>query len=180
MLCIPCTLLFLSLTVFAQDSVLKAGIAKTDITPSESLYMGGYDSNMRDKPSDGTFGKIYIRALVFDNSKTKVAFVISDIVGYRGYDEIRQSVSDATGIPFDNILLSSTHNHAAPVIGGDNKDSQWSRQFTDKVIATVKSAINDCEVVKIGGGTGCSNIAMNRRKKMEDTYSYITFDEKKS
>ena len=180
MLCMFCTLVFLSPDVYAQDSVLKAGIAKTDITPSESLYMGGYDSNMRDQPSDGAYGKIYIRALVFDNAITKVAFVICDLVDCSNHDEIRQSVSQATGIPVDNILLSSTHNHAAPVIGGENKDSQWSRQFTDKVIATVKSALNDCEEVKIGGGTGCSNIAMNRRKKMEDTYSYLTFDENNS
>ena len=88
MLCILCTPVFFSSTVYAQDSVLKAGIAKTDITPSESLYMGGYDSNMRDKPSDGTFGKIYVRALVFDDSRTKVAFVISDLVDCRDHDEI--------------------------------------------------------------------------------------------
>ena len=180
MLCMFCTLVFLSPDVYAQDSVLKAGIAKTDITPSESLYMGGYDSNMRDQPSDGAYGKIYIRALVFDNAITKVAFVICDLVDCSNHDEIRQSVSQATGIPVDNILLSSTHNHAAPVIGGPNKDSQWSRQFTGKVIETVISAMNDCEEVKIGGGAGCSNIAMNRRKKMEDTYSYLTFDENNS
>ncbi|MBA7570152.1 hypothetical protein ES708_11899 [subsurface metagenome] len=74
------TALIVHMPVYAQDTVLMAGIAKTDITPTESLYMGGYDSNMRDKPSDGTFGKIYIRALVFDDSKTKVAFVVTEFV----------------------------------------------------------------------------------------------------
>ena len=165
---------------YSLDLILQAGVAKTDITPTESLYMGGYDSNMRDVPSDGTYGKIYIRAAVFDDTEKKIAFIVSDIVGYRGYDSIRKSVSDETEIPYDNIILCSTHNHAAPVIGGRNADSEWSGNFTQRVIATVKNAIKDCEPVKIGGGIGHSSIAMNRRKKMEDTVSYITFDENNS
>jgi len=165
---------------YSQDLILKGGVAKTDITPTESLYMGGYDSNMRDVPSDGVYGKIYIRAVVFDDTEKKIAFILSDIVGYREYDSIKKSVSDETGIPYDNILLCSTHNHAAPVIGGKNAKSEWSRNFTQRVIATVKNAIKDCEPVKIGGEIGHSSIAMNRRKKMEDTVSYITFDENNS
>ena len=174
--------LFLSLNVaaYAGETGLAAGVAKTDITPKESLYMGGYDSNMRDMPSEGTYGKIYIRAIVFDDAEKKIAFVVSDIVGYRGYDTIRKRVSDETGIPYDHILLSSTHNHAAPVVGGQNDDSRWSRDFTQQVVVTVKNALNDCEPVKIGGGIGYSSIAMNRRKKMEDTVSYLTFDENNS
>jgi hypothetical protein len=169
-----------SSTGFSLDSVLQAGVAKTDITPTESLYMGGYDSNMRDVPSDGTYGNIFLRAIVFDDMVTKVVFIVSDIVGYRGYEEIRRSVSDETGIPYGNIILCSTHNHAAPVIGGMNEDSEWSRTFTQKTIDTVRNAIKDCEPVKIGGGIGHSSIAMNRRKKMEDTLSYISFDENNS
>ena len=71
---------------YSLDLVLQAGVAKTDITPTESLYMGGYDSNMRDVPSDGAYGKIYIRAAVFDDTEKKIVFVVSDIVGYRGYN----------------------------------------------------------------------------------------------
>ena len=71
-----------SIEGYSQGMVLKAGIAKTDITPTESLYMGGYDSNMRMGPSDGTYSKIYIRALVSDDNINKVVFVESNIVGY--------------------------------------------------------------------------------------------------
>ncbi len=76
---------------YSLDLVLKVGVAKTDITPTESLYMGGYDSNMRDVPSDGAYGKIYTRAVVFDDMGKKIVFIVSDIVGYRGYDSIRKS-----------------------------------------------------------------------------------------
>lgn len=78
-------LLLTSFKGFSEDFVLKAGIAKVvDITPTESLYMGGYDESCRTGSSDGVFGNIYIRSLVFDNGTNKVAFIIVDIVGIPG------------------------------------------------------------------------------------------------
>jgi len=168
-------LLIPSSTVFCQSNILKAGIAKTDITPTESLYMGGY--GLRIGPSDGVYGQIYIRAVVFDDGVKKAAFVEGDVVGYRDYDGIRQQVSNATGIPFEYIILGNVHNHSAPTPGGQNADSEWNKQFNDKIISTVKKAIENLEPVKIGGGIGHSKIAMNRRKKMKETISYITYDE---
>jgi hypothetical protein len=168
--------------VSGQFSTLRAGIAKTDITPSERLFMGGYDSSCRSEPSDGTDSKIYVRALVFDDNNSKVAFIEVDIVSFpnTAYPEIRNMVSAETGIPFDNIMLGCVHNHAAPNPGPANKDSQWSKQLNGNIVLTVKNAIKDLEPVKIGGGKGISTIAMNRRKKMEDITSYISFDENNS
>ena len=173
-------LLSFSQTIYADKNVLMAGAAKTDITPTESLYMGGYDESMRDVPSEGAYHKIYIRAVVFDDGAKKIAFVVSDLVFYNDYNGLRKTVSDATGIPYDNIFLSTTHNHAAPTIGGKNADSEWSKGFNSKVVLTVQNAIKDCEPVMLGGGTGHSTIGMNRRKMMEDTVSYTTFDENNS
>ncbi len=165
--------------VYSQEIMLKAGVARTDITPTESLYMGGYSDKCRMNPSDSVYGKIYIRALVFDDNVKRVVFIESDIVGYpeAEYNTIRKQVSDETRIPFDYIMLGSVHNHAAPILGGKNKNTNWDRQFKNKLVSTVKQAIKNLETVRIGGGIGSSRIAMNRRKKMEDTFSYITFDE---
>ena len=168
-------LLISSSTAYCQNNILKAGIAKTDITPTESLYMGGY--GLRIGPSDGAYGKIYIRAIVFDDGVKKAAFIEGDVVGYRDYDGIRERVSNATGIPFEYIILGNVHNHSAPTPGGQNADSEWNKQFNNKIISTVKKAMENLEPVKIGGGIGHSKIAMNRRKKMKETISYITYDE---
>jgi len=178
------TVLFIisSTNAFAQVLSLKAGIAKTDITPSERLYMGGYDSSCRSEPSQGSDGKIFVRALVLDDNKQKVAFIEIDIVSFPNdeYPIIRKLISAGTAIPFDNIMLGCVHNHAAPYPDSRNKDSKWSGQLKDNIVLTVSNAIKDLEPVKIGGGKGTSTIAMNRRKKMEDTTSFITFDENNS
>ncbi|KPL17462.1 MAG: hypothetical protein AMS26_00675 [Bacteroides sp. SM23_62] len=178
------TLLFIQVvfnnsTVYSQEAMLRAGIARTDITPTESLYMGGYDMTFRPGRSDGSYGSIYTRALVFDDDVQQVVFIEVDVVSlpHDDYLSIRKLISAETGIPVENILLGCVHNHAAPSAGERNKDSDWYMHLRNSFITTVKDAVADLEPVKIGGETGRSNIAMNRRKRMNDTMTYITFDE---
>jgi hypothetical protein len=170
---------FITSKVYSQETSLRAGIARTDITPTEGLYMGGYDMTFRHGRSDGSYGNIYTRALVFEDNTRQIVFVEVDIVSFPNEDylSIRESISAETGIPVENILLGCVHNHAAPLAGEKNKDSDWYLHLRNSLIKTVKDAIADLEPVKIGGETGRSNIAMNRRKRLSDTSSYITFDE---
>jgi len=167
---------------YSQKAQLKAGIAKVDITPSESLYMGGYDESGRPGPSDGVYGRIYIRALVFDDNIHRIVFIETDMVSLPNpdYVKIRNLISGKTGIPSGNIFLGFVHNHAAPVPSEKNSNSSWYKNLNSNFIKAVTDAITDMEPVKIGGGTGRSAIAMNRRKRMTDTISYITFDENNS
>ena len=164
---------------YSQETRLRAGIARTDITPTEGLYMGGYDMTFRPGRSDGAYGNIYTRALVFDDNTRQIVFVEVDIVSFpdEDYISIRESISAETGIPVENILLGCVHNHAAPYPGEQNKDSDWYMHLKKSLVTTVKDAMDDLEPVKIGGETGQSNIAINRRKRMSDTLSYLTFDE---
>ena len=165
-----------------QNAVLKAGISKVDITPTENLYMGGYDSSCREGKSDGADGNIYVRSLVFDDGDSRVAFIEIDVVSLPGkdYSAIRQLVSDKTGIPFENIMLGCVHNHAAPYPGKPNDGTKWYENFRSNIVKAAEDAVADLEPVKIGGGFGTSHIAMNRRKKMDDVVSYLTFDENNS
>ena len=167
---------------FSQNAILCAGVSKIDITPVENLYMGGYDETCRTGPSDGVYGKIYIRTLMFDDSISRIAFIEADIVLLHpeDYDIVRKMISVETGMPFENIMLGCVHNHAAPYPDERNKNSNWSKQLNNKFISAVKEAVADLEPVKIGGGTGKSTVAMNRRKILTDTVSYLTFDENNS
>ena len=66
-------LLFASVDSRAQE--LRAGYAKVDVTPTVPVFMGGYD--LRGEPSNGVHGhdRLYVRALVFDASGVRVAFI---------------------------------------------------------------------------------------------------------
>jgi Neutral/alkaline non-lysosomal ceramidase, N-terminal len=169
--------LAMSVAVPASAGEIKAGYAKTDVTPREPVELAGYD--LRGAPSDGVWGddKLYVRAVVFDDGSQRVAFVEGDVIIIRNADEYRRRIAAATGIPFENVLLGDVHNHAAPSPDALGK-TKWEQEFSQALVATVQKAAGDLEPVRLAAGEGHSRIAMNRRQVLErDSDSVRTFDE---
>ena len=161
----------------AQAQALRAGYARADITPTEPVYMGGY--NLRNAPSDGVHGndKLYVRALVFEAGGTRLAFIEADVIGIRSHDVFRKKIADATGIPLANILLGDAHNHAAPSPGPKN-DTEWGRRFDKALVAAATEAAAKLQPARIAAGAGHSRVGMNRRQvRPIDTDSTLTYDE---
>ncbi len=168
---------FLIMVAPVSAQVLRAGYGQADITPSEPVFMGGYD--LRQAPSDGVHGKdrLYARALVFESGGTRVAFVEADIIGIHDHDSWRGKISQATGIPYANIMLGDVHNHAAPSTASKGA-SKWVEQFAQGLLAASRAATDSLQPVRIAAGSGHSRIAMNRRQvRRTDTLSMQTFDE---
>ena len=161
----------------AQAQGLRAGYARADITPTEPVYMGGY--NLRNAPSDGVHGhdKLYVRALVFEAGGTRLAFIEADVIGIRSHDVFRKKIADATGIPLANILLGDAHNHAAPSPGPKN-ETEWGRRFEKALLTAATEAAAKLQPARIAAGVGHSRVGMNRRQvRPIDTDSPLTFDE---
>jgi hypothetical protein len=175
LLCVVSLFLYAAVAARAQD--LRAGYAKVDITPTSPVMLGGYD--LRDAPSDGVWGndRLYARALVFEASGVRVAFVECDVIAIRGHDLFRRKISEATGIPGANILLGDAHNHAAPSPNAEAK-TEWDSRFAEGVVKAAQQAVANLQPVRIATGTGHARIAMNRRQvKTTDTESPLTYDE---
>ncbi|MGO8789513.1 MAG: neutral/alkaline non-lysosomal ceramidase N-terminal domain-containing protein [Terriglobia bacterium] len=175
LLLLPAVLLFASAPSWAQE--LRAGYAKVDITPTGPVTMGGYD--LRGAPSDGVYpgDHLYARAIVFEASGVRVAFVVADVIGLQANDVFRRSISAATGIPVSNILLGDVHNHAAPDPNPDPK-TDWDRLYAAGIVKATTQAVANLQPVRIAAGTGHSRIAMNRRQvKPADSDTPLTFDE---
>lgn len=163
---------------FSGEIILKAGIAKTDITPDKSIHLGGY-SLREDVALEGIYGPLYSRVLVFDDGINKVVFIENDVMDMKTelYNKIRKRVSDETGIPVKYILVGSTHNHAAPAPGYYESNNEWIQEMFDKVVITAKKAVKNLQPVRIGAGTGHSRVGINRREKLTARKSVLTFDE---
>ena len=162
----------------AFAAALRACYAKADITPAEPVVLVGYDLR-GDAPSDGIHGddKLFIRALVFDDGATKVAFIEGDVIWIQQPDTWRKRIAEATGIPFDNILIGEAHNHAAPSPSPDGKRN-WDRRFDEALLSVAKEAAARAVPVKIAAGSGVSRVGINRRKVLAlDSESTLTFDE---
>ena len=94
-----------------MSDALKAGAAVMDITPTQfPVNMpGGHSSNM----ATGVHDPLNARALVLDDGKTKVVWVVIDhlSVPRKVTVEAKEIASKATGIPVENMVVSATHTH---------------------------------------------------------------------
>ena len=104
--------------------------------------MAGYAG--RNKPFEKVAGDLFVKALVLEDSTgTRAAIVTSDILGFPAQvaEPICERVADKTGIKRENILLNSSHTHAAPLLsvkdpvsgitGSGTREVEYTRQLQD-------------------------------------------------
>ena len=94
---------------------LKVGIASTNVTPDPLLPVSGGVPDPDERPPAATKkqGELEARALVIENSGTKIAIVSVPYLGFSGTlgDKVRAQVK---GIKPENVMIGSTHVHSAP------------------------------------------------------------------
>ena len=121
-----------------------------------------------------------IRACVIQSDDHLIAMLTADLTNIDTYfaDRIRQAIQSATGIPYDNILLNSSHTHAGlwPRKEGeklhgefahvtDAEHAYFEKLPYDYASACVK-ALSRMRPARISGGTGIApGLAVNRRER---------------
>jgi hypothetical protein len=101
------------LTWATERGQLRAGAAKVDITPSNLTGL----TNLWGTQFEGVHDRIYVRALVLDNSEARAAIIAADLVEFGDTTAVRQRIAQETGIPADNIFIAATHDYSAPRAG---------------------------------------------------------------
>jgi hypothetical protein len=92
-----------------------AGFAEIDITPPVGTLMpGGFDP----VPSVGVWHNIYSNAAAFTQGENSVILISMEILSSKPWytDGIRKRISEATGVPAKNILISAIHSHTGPAL----------------------------------------------------------------
>ncbi|MEA3224452.1 MAG: neutral/alkaline non-lysosomal ceramidase N-terminal domain-containing protein [Planctomycetota bacterium] len=170
----------------AGRAELRGGCAKVNITPPVGVWLSGYGS--RDKPSDDIFDDLYTKALVLDDGNNAVAIISVDLlwVPPQITGEVRAIVTDKTGIPGKNVLISPTHTHFGPRIfsrmklgpqAPDNKvDAAYVRTLVKKMANSVFIAHKNMQDVKLGVVRGrLPEIVYNRRTRLADGTVKMSF-----
>lgn len=128
-------------------SKFRAGAATSNITPPlGSPIVGGFVPF----PATHVHDELHARCLVLDDGKTKLVFVVCDLLGLDRLvsDEARDLIQKGLGIPIDNVLISGTHTHsAASALGQDARiisDSmdEYQRFVARRIVDGVKRAHN--------------------------------------
>ena len=106
-------------SAIAVGGEIRLGAAVVKITPPLGTPLAGYYSV---RGSEGVLDDICARAVVLDDGKTQAAMVTCDLIGLSRSVvlEARRIITEKTGIPALNVMISATHTHTAPVVIGDS------------------------------------------------------------
>lgn len=171
-----CFLLLLSSPlIYAQENILKAGAATSNITPDiGGLVVGGFTPF----PSTHVHDELHARCLVLDNGQKRVAIVVCDLLGAsrQMFDEAARLVKEGSDLPRECLLMSCTHTHSAASALGDERYStkpdalnDYQRFVARRIADGVKRAINNLAPARIGWGVGHEpRQVFNRRWYMKE------------
>ena len=123
--------------------MLKAGFARLDVTPPLGTPLTGY---FYPRISDGILDPISLNAIVVADDKNTAMILTGDFMYCSGklWAEIRNAISEKTGIDADSILAQSIHQHTTttPDTIKDTHPEYFSL-LKEKLLNVAQMAIND-------------------------------------
>ena len=150
------------------DGVFKAGYARVDITPGVPIKNN----------SVGTYSKIndklYATCVAVSDGENIALLLTVDVksIGADKDTNFKKYITKATGVPAENIIISATHSHTAPVPGIPNSDTanvRWLTKLNNFMGDVAKEAIADLSDAEIYTGTKTvKGMAFVRRYINED------------
>ena len=154
----------------------KAGLASVDISPTEPIYLNGYGN--RTHPSTGVKQRLWAKALALEDEKGKrVVIVTTDLLGMPGAvsDVIASRLARQSGLRREQLMINSSHTHAAPMIEGNLATMfdlnaaerlaihNYTEKLKDQMVDVVTKAIAELKPAHIALGHGKAGFAINRR-----------------
>jgi neutral ceramidase len=149
-------------------ATLKAGAATVDITPPIGVDLCGYGA--RTGPSEGIHDPLRARALYL-NCGGQALIVTSDLIGldYASVAAIRESITEATGLSADQIMVSCSHTHSGPAtpclptLG--RVDPDYMALLLRKLASVGQMAVEQAAPAWAGHNREPVSVGFNRREK---------------
>jgi Neutral/alkaline non-lysosomal ceramidase. len=159
---------------------MKAGFGFHDITPEIGMYTELFQKLSVDKIVTPLLVKVCI--LEGENPYASSVLVSADVMDFftDSISDIRDIISNATGIPEKNIFLNSSHTHSAPYIypKANRYLEKWNTGFLSEGYyesllravqkSTVQAIENKEEIVLKHSRGYVSGVGCNRRVKLND------------
>jgi hypothetical protein len=174
----------------AKTGSIQVGLGAVDITPPVGFPMAGY---YHERLAEGAIDPLKARAIVFRDGQTEAALVVCDLIGIATdlSKAARQRVSEKTGIPASNIVISATHSHTAPDymkelylnFGGQRQDPDRAA-YIERLIEGPLEAIVAARaaarpaILEAGSARQEPQVSFNRRFVMRDgsVRTWMTLD----
>jgi hypothetical protein len=150
---------------------MRAGVARIDITPTESIWMEGM---LRAHRSEGVHDRTFAKALVLSNDDRldqACAIVAVDVCGMPGWltVDVRKTVEKEVGIPADHIIIAAKHIHSGPDTDGEGEpEVRYTEVFKEKLFQVVQEAAGNLMTVRAGSASGRESTISEYRRLLAD------------
>lgn len=138
---------------------LAVGVGRADITPKNPIgahINGGGDPN---RLAQGILDDLAVTCVaVTDETNKTVLFFHQDIHNPSAEsftNDSRKAVSEATGVPFENVYMSGTHTHSSlhPRDTTNAQNEEFNAQYDKAIVAAAKAAMKDRAPATMYAGT---------------------------
>lgn len=155
----------------------QVGVAKIEITPEEPIRLSGF--GFRREPSAGVESPLYARALAVSTAAGRPAVLVT--VDSTGISQvIVEAVArelQADGIAREQLTITATHSHTAPMLDGvlqtlfglpvppDQQQviARYTQSLTERLVEVCRAALADRQPAELWWGVGQLDFAINRR-----------------
>lgn len=139
----------------AGAASLRAGAALVDITPTNLPIRtaGNLTLTVVSKIHD----PLHARAIVLDDGATRLAIAVVDscMIAREDFDAAKASASRVTGIPVENMMISSTHTHTAPAVygcHGNDAEPEYRAYIVPRIADSIVQAWRNLQPARAGWG----------------------------
>ena len=150
---------------------MRAGAARIDITPTESIWMEGM---LRAHRSEGVHDATFAKALVLSNDERldqACAIVAVDVCKMPDQltDEVRGAVERELGIPAAHTIIAAKHIHSGPDTGGTGEpEVRYTHVLKEKLFEVVQEAASRIQPARAGSASGRENTISQYRRLLAD------------
>jgi putative membrane-bound dehydrogenase-like protein len=169
-----------------ENTVMRIGAARVDITPDYPIRLSGYGNRMTE--SDGVAQRIGAKALAIEYAAGEPAVVVSvENCGVPAVvvEVVAARLKEQAGIPRERLVVASTHTHTGPYLAGgipfmfaqdpppDHVEhiERYARELTDKIAAVAAEAVENLRPGQLFWAQGKVGFAVNRRVLSDGRWS---------
>jgi hypothetical protein len=144
---------------------LRAGLARTVITPPRGSYLIGYAD--RYLGASRVHDDLTATALALDDGSTRLTIVALDMLCLHE-DVVARIRERCPG----EVLIACSHTHAGPIAFADRRSGRRRRRLIDglvrKVVEAIAEAGRSLAPAELRFAVGKAHIAVNRRERKSD------------
>lgn len=147
--------------------MLRAGTARTDLTPTWPVMLAGF--GQRTEPATTVHDPVMGKALYLEEDGERLLLITTDLLSIPGQvgTPVAEAIAAATGLAVRQIMLCASHTHSAPNPGyaGDGAIGveRYQAHLVEHLTALGIAAVQASRPARLRCGIGAADIFYNRR-----------------